>query len=325
MNTLGLFAVFLASGFVLQATILWLAVRMCRLPRQSWARALAISVVRLPVVAGLWIALIGRDGDPAMTPAFGVAALVVDTLLTLRLIRRSFGEGWRASLGVWAAQMVGGLLVGFGWLVLVQTCLTTYVMPSSSMSPNIRGYHVVEVLPDGNHLIVAANNPADAYGIPAGDPSRGIVEETFESRETARPARYTAQADRFVCNKTTSLQLWDAVVVRHPQKPDLMYAKRLVGLPGESIVIRDRAVWVNGQRQTPPERLGPIRYRGSYRMDDEDAASQEIVLGPDEYYVLGDNPNKSSDSRDFGPVKRDLIEGVADLIYWPPARWRVRP
>ena len=98
---------------------------------------------------------------------------------------------------------------------------------------------------------------------------------------------------------------------RYPRKPEINYVKRLVGLPGESIVIRDGAVWVNGERQTPPERVGPIRYRGSYRRDDEDAASEEIVLGSDEYYVLGDNPNKSSDSRDFGPVRRDLTVGAA--------------
>jgi signal peptidase I len=325
MNTLVLLTLFLAASLALQATILWLAVRMCRLPRRSWGRSLAISVVRLVIAVSLWVGLVGRDGDPALTPLFGVVALFVDTLLTLWLIRRSFGGGRGAVFGAWTVQTVAGLALGFGWLMLVQTCLTTYVMPSSSMSPNIRGYHVVEVLPDGSHLIVAANDPADRYGIPAGEPSRGIVEETFESREIPRPARYTSQADCILCNKTMSPQRWDAIVVRHPQKPDLTYVKRLVGLPGESIVIRDGAVWVNGQRQTPPDRLGPIRYRGSYTSAEEDAASEEITLGSNEYYVLGDNPNKSSDSRDFGPVTRDLIIGVADPIYWPPARWRVRP
>src|SRR4051812_31983290 len=167
MNTLLLLGVFLAASLTLHATILWLAVHVSRLPRRSWGRALAISVVRLLVVVGAWVALIGRDGDPAVMPTFGVSALAADILLTVWLIRRSFGGGGRAVFGAWTAQAVAGLAVGFAWLVLVQTCLTTYVMPSSSMSPNIRGYHMVEVLPDGNHLIVAANDPADPYGIPA--------------------------------------------------------------------------------------------------------------------------------------------------------------
>ena len=325
MNTLLLLTLFLVGSLVLQATLLWLAVRVCRLPRRSWGRALAITVARMLVVVGLWVALVGRDGDSTMMPTFAAAALVLDALLTLGLIRQAFGGGWKV-VGAWATQAGLGLVVGLGLTPLIQTCLVTYVIPASSMSPNIRGFHVVEVLPDGNHLIVAANDPADPFGIPAGEPSRGIVAETFESRETPRPARYTAQADRILCNKTKFPDRWDAVVFRYPEKPELIYVKRLVGLPGERIVIRDGAVWVNGERQTPPARLGPIRYRGALtRPDEEDVGSEEVVLDPDEFYVLGDNANKSSDSRIWGPVKRDLIDGVADLIYWPPARWRARP
>jgi signal peptidase I len=324
MNTLLLLTLFLIGGLAVQATVLWLAARVCRLPKLSWARSLAISVVRLFVGVGLWAAVVGREGDPDMMAGLGVAMVVVDTILAVWLIDRLFGGSRRAVFGAWAVQAAAGLGVGFGLVMLMQTYLGMYVMPSSSMSPNIRGYHVVEDLPDGTHLIVAANDPSDPFGLPTGAETGGIVAETFEFRPAPRPAQYTAQADRFVCNKTISPQRWNAVVIRHPGKPDLLYVKRLVGLPSESILIRDRSVGVNGERQTPPERLGAIRYRGSYR-DDENAASDEVALGSDEFYVLGDNPNKSSDSRDFGPVRRDLIVGVADLIYWPPGRWRVRP
>jgi signal peptidase I len=325
MNTLLLLTLFFVGGLAVQATVLWLAARVCRLPKRSWGRALAVSGARLLVAVGLWLALVGRDGDPTMMPVFGLAVLVLDTLLTVGLIRGWFGGRWRAVIGAWALQAVLGVVVGLGLTALIQTCIATYVIPTSSMNPNIRGYHVVEVLPDGNHLVVAANDPADPRGIPPSGPSQGIIAETYVPREVRRPAGYAAQADRIVCNKTKVPERWDAVVFRHPQKTEIIYVKRLLGLPGESIVIRDGAVWVNGERQSPPERLGPIRYRGSYRDVGDDAGSEELVLGPDEFFVLGDNTTSSSDSRDFGPVKRDLIIGVADVIYWPPARWRARP
>jgi signal peptidase I len=192
------------------------------------------------------------------------------------------------------------------------------------MSPNIRGYHVVEVLPDGNHLIHAANAPGGER-VPVGEPSGAIVAETFEYRVTTRPATYTHTADRFICNKTKFPERWDAAVFKYPREPAILYVKRLVGLPGETIAIHDGAVWVNGDRLTPPERLGPIRYESEFHLPGEEAREFAVTLGPDDYFMLGDNTNKSADSRMWGPVKRELIVGVADLIYWPPARWRIRP
>jgi signal peptidase I len=47
------------------------------------------------------------------------------------------------------------------------------------------------------------------------------------------------------------------------------------------------------------------------------------TLAEDEYFVMGDNRNHSSDSRSFGPVKREFIVGEALLRYWPPADWGI--
>src|SRR5262249_16007173 len=149
MNTLILLCGFLAIGLTAQATILWLAARICRLPKRSWARSLASSAVRLFVGVGLWAAVIGREGDPSMTAGLGVAVVVVDAIRAVWLISRPLGGSRRAVFGAWAVQAAAGLGVGFGLVMLMQTCLGMYVMPSSSMSPNIRGYHVVEDLPDG--------------------------------------------------------------------------------------------------------------------------------------------------------------------------------
>jgi signal peptidase I len=145
------------------------------------------------------------------------------------------------------------------------------------------------------------------------------VAETYEYREVPRPAVHTRTADRVLCNKTQFPERWDAAVVNFENEPDFNSVKRVIGLPGERISIRDGSVWVNGERLTPPARLGSIRY------EPYEIGPSEVVLGSDEYFVLGDNTTRSLDSRMRGPVTRDQIVGVADLIYWPPARWRIRP
>lgn len=76
------------------------------------------------------------------------------------------------------------------------------------------------------------------------------------------------------------------VVVEHPARPGLEMVKRLVAMPGDTVV---------GQR----------------------------MLGPDEWWVEGDDAARSTDSRQFGPVRRDAIVGKLRLVYWPPERRRL--
>ncbi|MGE0229140.1 MAG: signal peptidase I [Dehalococcoidia bacterium] len=86
--------------------------------------------------------------------------------------------------------------------------------------------------------------------------------------------------------------------------------KRVVGLPGESLRVGDH-VEVNGRALVEHYTHGPAptpSYRGVNR------------LGPGEYFVLGDNRAASTDSRQFGPIRQDAIEGAVWLRYWPPGR-----
>ena len=80
------------------------------------------------------------------------------------------------------------------------------------------------------------------------------------------------------------------------------YLKRIVGLPGESIQIIDGYVYINGER-VPEDEYD--------KMADYGIAGNEIQLGSDEYFVLGDNRNMSEDSRsgNIGAVKKDTIAG----------------
>ena len=90
------------------------------------------------------------------------------------------------------------------------------------------------------------------------------------------------------------------------------YVKRIYGLPGEMIQIKGNQIYVNDE-------VIDDEYAKNGVMDDAGIASEPIVLGDDEYFVLGDNRQVSKDSREpeVGPVKRENIAGHVILRIWP--------
>ena len=108
--------------------------------------------------------------------------------------------------------------------------------------------------------------------------------------------------------------------------------RRIVGLPGETVDIRPPYVLINGEKLLDPPIFAKIslsEYGYSGYVTAEEAkfeVNEEIVLpitlGPDEYFVLGDNSAESTDSRHIGPVPRELIVGRVMRIVFPP--WRIR-
>ena len=98
----------------------------------------------------------------------------------------------------------------------------------------------------------------------------------------------------------------DIIVFNLPLDPGRRLIKRLIGLPGDHVVIRDGQVWINDALLDEPYIAAPPRYSG------------EWDVGPDEVFVLGDNRNNSSDSPNWGMLPIDRIIGKAVLVYWPP-------
>jgi signal peptidase I len=118
--------------------------------------------------------------------------------------------------------------------------------------------------------------------------------------------------DRLFINKmayrVSDIHRGDVVVFLYPHDRSKSYIKRVIALPGDSLRIDHGQVYVNNQ--PVEEKYVPQRYT-------DDRSQPGIVIPEHEYFVMGDHRSISSDSRDFGPVDRDLIYGKAAFVYWP--------
>lgn len=118
--------------------------------------------------------------------------------------------------------------------------------------------------------------------------------------------------DRLFINKFVyhieAIERDDIVVFRYPRDPEKSYIKRVIGLPGDHIRIVHGQVWLNGKPLREP--YVPEEYRDTRSMP-------EMTVPDDSYFMMGDHRSISSDSREFGPVARDLIYGKAVFVYWP--------
>ena len=88
--------------------------------------------------------------------------------------------------------------------------------------------------------------------------------------------------------------------------------KRVVGTPGDTVLLSDGALTVNGAPEAD----------AAFPDDSSPGQNRQWALGPDDYFLLGDAPAFSTDSRTFGPVSRSAIVGRAWLVYYPVSRWR---
>lgn len=102
---------------------------------------------------------------------------------------------------------------------------------------------------------------------------------------------------------------FDVIVFHYPDNPAEDYIKRIIGLPYDVVEMRNTRVWINGElliESYIPEACTPMMCPDSFWQ-----------LGPDEYFVMGDNRNLSQDSRFFGVVREEFLLGKVVLRYYP--------
>lgn len=102
-------------------------------------------------------------------------------------------------------------------------------------------------------------------------------------------------------------QRGEAIVFRYPQDRRTFFIKRIIGLPGERIIIKNNQIVIGGVSLEEDYLSPEIKTSGNI----------DVVLGPDEYFVLGDNRYNSFDSRNWGKLMRKEITGVVRLRLFP--------
>jgi signal peptidase I len=195
---------------------------------------------------------------------------------------------------VWREYLEALLVAGL-FLGFTNTfVLKTFYIPSGSME---------NTLLVGDHLIVNRY----VYGAAGGGP--GALLPTREPRRG------------------------DVVVFRSPEDPQIDLVKRLIGLPGDRIEIRQKQLYVNGGRVRDDDytvhrdpRVGNERTSFNYQLYRRDNFGP-VTVPPDRYFFLGDNRDFSYDSRYWGAVPTHYVKGRAFLIYWsyggetPDGQW----
>jgi signal peptidase I len=113
----------------------------------------------------------------------------------------------------------------------------------------------------------------------------------------------------------------DVIVFKYPEEPDRDFIKRVIGLPGETVELREKRVYINGvpldepyvHFLQPPGSESELHEVTSYDVRDHYGP---VTVPPDSYFMMGDNRDNSADSRYWGFLRRDLVKGKALMIYW---------
>jgi len=115
----------------------------------------------------------------------------------------------------------------------------------------------------------------------------------------------------------------DIIVFKFPEEPERDFIKRVIGLPGDTIEMRNRQLFVNGNRLEEPyaHYLFPV---GDDQSESFDVRSRygPVTVPPAHYFMMGDNRDNSQDSRYWGFLPAHYVKGRALMIYWsfePPA------
>ena len=111
----------------------------------------------------------------------------------------------------------------------------------------------------------------------------------------------------------------DVIVFKYPEEPTRDFIKRVIGLPGDTVELRDKKVSINGTPLDEPYVHFLTPATGEY----QEATSYDVrerfgpvTVPPNQYFVMGDNRDNSQDSRYWGFLPRDYVKGKALLIYW---------
>ena len=116
----------------------------------------------------------------------------------------------------------------------------------------------------------------------------------------------------------------DVIVFEYPEDPSKDFIKRVVGTPGDVVEGKDKKVYVNGKLYENPHEVHKEKDTIPKEMNPRDTFGP-VTVPADSYFMMGDNRDRSYDSRFWGFVKREKIKGLAFIKYWSWDREKFRP
>src|SRR5207244_2964476 len=131
--------------------------------------------------------------------------------------------------------------------------LEAFVIPTNSMAPTLIGSHKNAVCPHcGGDLVVPYDPEWEAREV-RGTDEVGICRTCMRTGKRRKTSHEVGAMDRIFCNKLLRPGRWELMVFRVAWDPKTIYVCRVVGLPGEQVVIKEGALWIDGKKMEPPE------------------------------------------------------------------------
>jgi signal peptidase I len=156
-----------------------------------------------------------------------------------------------------------------------------------------------------------------AFKIPTGsmEPNLLIGDHLLVNKFVFAPT--LSSAERAIL-PITGIRRGDIVVFKYPEDTERDFIKRVIGLPGETVEVRNCAVLIDGrvlnEPYLDPAVVTPTDCGGDYVLDG--------VVPDDHVFVMGDNRGGSQDSRVIGPISEDDLVGRAFVVFWPQSHWQ---
>lgn len=302
--------------------------RVARVERPTVGRALTI-IILIHIIGFIFMALMSRVREPLSLAGTIVReagmflfASFIAIMLIQRIMKASFGRAALAWLFFFGSQL---LLIALLLGLIRPFVSEAFLVPTNSMAPTIIGRHVKVRCPacqtEGT-MIVSFPLDREEFAIQQRQRMPGVCTQCGERqmRIDVSPRSTVGGGDRILVNKLVSPKRWEVAAFRTVDPPGHIYVKRLVGLPGETIFIRDGSIFVNGSKLDPPPGTR-LRYTVTERGFEFGSEDRPFRLGPDEYVMLGDFSEIAGDSRYWGPLPGVNIIGKVECRYWPPSRF----
>ena len=340
MMLLAVWGVLLALFLVIRIAAVQFTARTVGIPSARWPRAVAavLAIFAWETASLSLLFFVPHVGNEWVMLA---AVVTVQIAGAATLLRGFYGGADRGAK--WPYLIVAYIAALFvpPMVILPPLSLVTesYVIPTQNMAPALSGPRVEAKCAECGRLVYfrVPNENERRFGADA-DSVSGYCLRCDKQYAVGSLANEIKAADRFSIEKLSEPRRWSVVAYHPPEEPGQTYVGRVIGMPGETNVLRDGFAYAGDQKLEPPAEIGEVRPSVDAFSDHPGASNppsdqlplwgdpaKPIKLADDEYFILGDNTKHSLDSRFFGAVKRDAIVGTASVIYWPPSRFRVFP